>query len=548
MAELVLGPMVRYVSGTEATVWVETDTKCQVDVLGRQAPSFHVNGHHYAIVPITGLEPGSAYEYEVLLDGERRWPVPDHGFPASQIRTLPGTGPIKVVFGSCRVTAPHAPPYTLSPDKHKLGVGVDALYALGVRLCGQDPSQWPAMLLMIGDQVYADHVSPETLEFIRSRRDVTGSHGDEVADFAEYAQLYREAWKDPMLRWLFSAIPTAMIFDDHDVHDDWNTSEEWVAQMRAQPWWQERITSALASYWIYQHIGNFPPADLERDPLMRQVMEADDGGPVLRAFAADAEREGGGSLWSFSRDLGGTRLVVLDGREGRVLNGGRREMLDENEWSWVEKQVSGDFDHLLLANTLPVLLPPTVNYLEGWSEAVCAGAWGQVAARFGERIRRALDLEHWAAFQDSYHRLIALIGEVGAGRRGSAPASITLLGGDVHHAYLEEVEFGPGTGVQSKVYQAVCSPFRNQLGRPERILLNAGYRSRLLGWFTSRLAHAVKVRDPEIGWRLVQEPIFDNQLATLRLDGRHARLTIEGARGGNGGRAVLEPSLDRQLS
>jgi hypothetical protein len=49
------------------------------------------------------------------------------------------------------------------------------------------------MLLMIGDQVYADHVSPETLEFIRSRRDEAGPHGDEVAGFEEYAQLYREA-------------------------------------------------------------------------------------------------------------------------------------------------------------------------------------------------------------------------------------------------------------------------------------------------------------------------------------------------------------------
>ena len=73
-----------------------------------------------------------------------------------------------------------------------------------------------------------------------------------------------------------------MIFDDHDVHDDWNTSEEWVEQMRAEPWWQQRITSALASYWIYQHIGNFPPAELECDPLLRQVMDADDAAAVER--------------------------------------------------------------------------------------------------------------------------------------------------------------------------------------------------------------------------------------------------------------------------
>ena len=85
MAELVLGPMVRYVSGTEATVWVETDAKCEVEILGRRAASFHASGHHYAIVAITGLEPGSAHDYEVLLDGERRWPMAAGGFPASPV-------------------------------------------------------------------------------------------------------------------------------------------------------------------------------------------------------------------------------------------------------------------------------------------------------------------------------------------------------------------------------------------------------------------------------------------------------------------------------
>ena len=174
MAELILGPMLRYVSDTEVTVWVEADAKCEAEILGRRASSFHVSGHHYAIVAITGLEPGSAHDYEVLLDGERCWPVAGGGFPASQIRTLPSAGPIDLVFGSCRVTAPHFPPYTLSPDEHKLGVGIDALYALGARLRDQDSSEWPRMLLMIGDQVYADHVSPETLEFIRSRRTWSG--------------------------------------------------------------------------------------------------------------------------------------------------------------------------------------------------------------------------------------------------------------------------------------------------------------------------------------------------------------------------------------
>lgn len=546
--DLVLGPMLRYVSDTEATVWMETDGPCEVKILGQSTHTFKAHGRHYAIVALTGLPPGSSQLYEVDLDGERRWPMEGGELPPSRISTLPESGPLEFVFGSCRVTAPHEPPYTLSPDEHELGVGVDALYALALRLRDQDPARWPDMLLLIGDQIYADEVSPQTVQFIRRRRDVSQPPGEEVADFEEYTRLYREAWEQPALRWLFSTIPTAMIFDDHDVHDDWNTSEAWLEEMRAQPWWQARITGALATYWIYQHLGNLTPAELANDALLRRVLDAEDAGPLLDDFAVDAEHEGGGGRWSFSRDLAGTRLVVLDGREGRVLSGGQREMFDESEWRWVEQQVTGDFDHVLLANTLPVLLAPTFHYLEAWSEAVCAGAWGGLAARLGERLRQALDLEHWAAFHHSFNRLIELVGEVGSGRRGSGPASIVLLGGDVHQAYLHEVAFRRSARVCSAVYQAVCSPFRNPLSRRERTLLTVGRRSRLIVWLVRGLAHAVGVPDPEIRWRFVQEPTFDNQVATLRLDGRHAWLRIERTRSGDGLQPELETILQRWLA
>ena len=42
-----------------------------------------------------------------------------------------------------------------------------------------------------------------------------------------------------------------------------------------------------------------------------------------------------------------------------------------------------------------------------------------------------------------------------------------------------------------------------------------------------RLARSAGVPDPEIGWRLVQPPTFDNQFATIELEGRKARLRIE---------------------
>ena len=57
---------------------------------------------------------------------------------------------------------------------------------------------------------------------------------------------------------------------------------------------------------------------------------------------------------------------------------------------------------------------------------------------------------------------------MGAGEKGKPPASIVTLSGDVHHAYLYEVGFKKGSGLQSAVYQATCSPLRNPLDHSER--------------------------------------------------------------------------------
>ena len=190
-----------------------------------------------------------------------------------------------------------------------------------------------------------------------------------------------------------------MIFDDHDVHDDWNTSKDWVEEYRQKPWWDERIVGGLMSYWIYQHFGNLSPRELEEDELYQRVCDADDAGPMLREFAYKADREVGGARWSYCRQIGQSKLIVMDSRAGRVLEPGERQMVDDEEWDYIQRRPSGDYNHLFLATSLPYLLAPGMQYLEAWNEAVCDGAWGKRWAKLGEKIRQELDLEHWGAFQ-----------------------------------------------------------------------------------------------------------------------------------------------------
>ncbi|MEA2494249.1 MAG: hypothetical protein QOJ29_2160 [Thermoleophilaceae bacterium] len=536
--------MLRFVSETQATFWVEVDSPCEVNVLGSSALTFHVEGHHYALVVVDDLIPGTTYDYQVELDGRHVWPEPDSEWPAPCVRTLTGDEDVTIVFGSCRVAVPHHPPFTLTKDENKEhGREIDALNALAHRLRGLPRDQWPDLLLMIGDQVYVDEDAPQTRRFIRARRDTNEPPCEEVADFEEYTHLYRETWCEPVIRWLLSTLPSAMLFDDHDTHDDWNISESWCEEMERQPWWKERIEGALVSYWIYQHIGNLSPSETEKRGLLARVKDADDAGPLLRHEAVHADRDKGGSMWSYCRDLGHTRLVMLDSREGRVFQP-HRQMNDDHEWAWIEKHATGGFDHLLLVDTLPMLMSPAFHYAEAWNEAVCAGAWGSRFARFGEKLRRAFDMEHWAAFQFSFMRIAELLEAVARGERGEAPASIVMLGGDIHHAYLADVDVD---GAKSNVWQAVCSPFRNPLDKNERRMARIGASKpaeRVARWIAKRAG----VKDPPITWRLVQKPTFDNQFATIEMKGRSARMKIEKTVPGDWKNPKIDVTLERDLT
>jgi hypothetical protein len=93
-------------------------------------------------------------------------------------------------------------------------------------------------------------------------------------------------------------------------------------------------------YWIYQHLGNLSPEELDRDDLYKRVRSADDGWPVLREFAYRAHRGPDGTRWSYHRTFGNIRPVMIDVRGGRMLEADRRSMIDADEWTWIEARAT----------------------------------------------------------------------------------------------------------------------------------------------------------------------------------------------------------------
>ncbi|MEV0734975.1 alkaline phosphatase D family protein [Streptomyces sp. NPDC050549] len=539
MAGLRLGPLLRYADGSSATVWVEASRPCTAEVrcadgAAGTARTFQVAGHHYALVPVEGLTPGTSTPYDVLLDGTQVWPLPDSPFPPSVIRAPDADGTVRVAFGSCRWAAPPA-------DAHD-PVGPDALDTLASRIARDPKAERPDVLLLLGDQVYADEVSDATRRWLSARRDLSEPPGSEVADYEEYTRLYYESWLDPEIRWLLSTVPSCMIFDDHDVIDDWNTSASWLADMRATPWWRERLLSGLMSYWVHQHLGNLSPAELAADPLYAAVRDTPDGTDELRAFACGADADPASVRWSYRRDFGRVRLLMVDSRAARVLDEQHRAMLDPGETHWLRTEAlaePGSYDHLLIGTSLPWLLPHLVHDAESWDAALCRGERGARWAEFGEKLRRAADLEHWAAFPDSFEELAGLIAEVGSGE--AAPASVLVLSGDVHHAYVAEPKWRTG-GPTSRVLQLTCSPVHNSVPAYIRVGFRFGWSAVARG-LGRRLAGHGRCLRPSVKWRKTGGPWFGNQLMTLTMHGRSARLRLEQARADGTLRTVEESPL-----
>ncbi len=515
---LVLGPLLRFVGRHEATVWVETADTAQVTIglADREwtASTFVVEGRHYALVTATGLEPGATYEYTVRVDDDLVWPQPDSPFPPSTVTTLDPERPTSLAFGSCRTSVPHDAAFHASH-------GVDALRTFALALAEGEVAR-PDVLALLGDQVYADMTSPQMQEFISARRDLDEPPGEELKDYEEYAHLYTLAWSEPAIRWVLSTLPSAMIFDDHDIRDDWNTSWSWHEQINRTSWWHERLVAGLTSYWVYQHVGNLAPEERAEDPIWQLLEEGDGGHEVdlteaLRDLAERNDRNPEAYRWSYTRELGASRLVVLDSRAARVLEPDRRSMLDPDELAWLDAHLTGDVDHLFIGTSVPFLLPPGLHDAEAISESFAGPGRPRLLRRVTEAVRQAVDLEHWAAFQHGFTEVQDLVLSVAKGERGAPPSTITFLSGDVHHSYVAEItETGPGA---SRVVQAVCSPIRNPMPRSLRVLISllATRLVRPMRWVAER----TRVGAPSHPWQVTRGPWFENNLAlaTVRPDG-----------------------------
>ena len=365
--------------------------------------TFHVAGHHYALVRSGGSSPAPArVRGRTSTAG---WCGPSRTRTIRQ--PLPHLPQGQGAAGGVRLLPRRRPQRAaLQPakDEDPEGREIDALRGLAKRMRDQPFDDWPDLLLMLGDQVYADETSPGTTASSAAARPGEPP-GEDVLDFEEYTHLYLESWCDP-------ADPLAAVhrLDGDDLRRPRRPRrlEHLLHLARPdahRPLWDEHIIGALMSYWVYQHIGNLRP----RAPRGRALPARPRGGrrgadPARLRLKADraARRHALELLPRPGRHApGGDRLARRP-----CARGGRRSMLDE-----ARVAVARGAGHRGLrpsaARHLAALAADARAARRSRPGARrCPAAPGaSAAARAGEKVRQAVDLEHWAAFRESFTRL-----------------------------------------------------------------------------------------------------------------------------------------------
>ncbi|MGH2817442.1 MAG: hypothetical protein ACRDJS_03150 [Actinomycetota bacterium] len=271
----------------------------------------------------------------------------------------------------------------------------------------------------------------------------------------------------PRVRRLLANVPTYMIFDDHDVTDDWNLTEEVRRGMKDSPSGRRVVANALAAFWAFQAWGNHPEGF---DDSFKKTVAA--------YLTQDADVDASTyeeALWSVKgwwyHAPTNPPAICMDTRTQRGYDspGGAPRLLSDEGLQWLKKTVTRSGyergDPLIIVSPVPVF---GIELQERRQKFLAT------------KIRATkIDLEAWHSNLRGFVELQrVLIGELGL-------THCLILSGDVHYGFNATASFETQHGKLQAV-QLVSSALRHGETTSE-LLMNAlgravGHEQNRLGW------------------------------------------------------------------
>jgi len=292
-----------------------------------------------------------------------------------------------------------------------------------------------------------------------------------IKDF--YKGLYK-------VRRAMAHIPVYMIFDDHDITDDWNLTRGWEEAAYTNLFSKQILGNALIGYWLCQGLGNAP--EKFTSVLHNQKKYFHSQGHEHRTeliewlFAFEQ--------WNYNLNTL-PKVVVLDTRTQRW----RSESNENKPSGLMDWETLSEFQQALIKEPSVIVVSPAPIYGVKLIETV-----QRIFTLCGKPL--AVDAENWMAHSGTANVILNIF------RHPKTPPRFIILSGDVHYSFVYEVthRFSKSS---AKIIQVTCSGFKNTF--PNQLLrvlekLNKVLYSTYspLNWFTKRRRMKIRARKPDI--------------------------------------------------
>ncbi len=298
-------------------------------------------------------------------------------------------------------------------------------------------------------------------------------------------------------------VPVYMIFDDHDVTDDWNLTRGWEESAYGQPFSRRIIGNALIGYLLCQGWGNQPekfPQDLLDE--VRCVIEHD----THQAHDKLVDRLLKFRDWHYSLDTQ-PRLVVLDTRTQRWRSEyGKGEPSGLMDW-----EALSDLQQELMGHNAVLLVSPAPIFGVKLIEVV-----QRIFTWFGYAL--TVDAENWMSHRGAAEVILNIF------RHPKTPQHFVILSGDVHYSFASDVRLRDHEDTP-KIWQLTCSGIKSTF--PEKLLRVFDRLNRWLfashsplNWLTRRRHMHIRPRRPsEHNGRYRHQRLLNgNGIGHLKLD------------------------------
>lgn len=338
----------------------------------------------------------------------------------------------------------------------------------------------------------------------------------------EHAELVRFCAGLTNIRRLFAHIPVYMIFDDHDVTDDFNLTVGWERAVNNEPFAQGIITNAMMGYFFCQGWGNDPDAFTDDfwTPL-KQFLDTRDPASLDKMNQVFHHFE----HWHYTIPTT-PKVVVIDTRTRRW----RSESSYNKPSGLMDWESLMDFQHDVFNNDAVVVVSPAPMFGVKFIETI-----QRIVTFLGYPL--ATDSENWMAHPGSANALLNIF------RHPKTPKNFVILSGDVHYSFAYDIRMRFRKS-SPHIWQITCSGFRNHF--PEPLLSVLEWMDRKLFWpesplnvFTRRKRMRIERRRPDNG----KKSLLVNQSAVgivkLNSDGSPGYI---GLFTGNGERIAFHPS------